>query len=78
VQSGDKPAAAHFVFFIKPELRSQAIETIKQPIKTQRNSCNMRAIPTPPRQPENSGLITGRYGEFNFPVAGPSSQERLG
>jgi competence protein ComEC len=35
--------SCRFVFFIKPKLRSQAIETIKQSSKTQRNSCTMRA-----------------------------------
>jgi hypothetical protein len=33
VQSGDKPAAAQFVFFIKSKLRLQAIETINQSSK---------------------------------------------
>jgi hypothetical protein len=30
VKSGDKPAAVHFVFLTKRELRLHAIETIKQ------------------------------------------------
>jgi fermentation-respiration switch protein FrsA (DUF1100 family) len=43
VQSGDKPAAVHFVFFTKPELLLHVIEAFKQSRFIQRNSCNMRA-----------------------------------
>ena len=42
VQSGDKPAAIHFVFLINPQLLSHVIEFMKKSITNQRNWCNMR------------------------------------
>jgi len=42
VQSGDKPAAVHFVFLARSELCVFSIEVLKQSSKAQRNSCNMR------------------------------------
>jgi hypothetical protein len=43
MKSGDKPAAAQFVFSNSPKLTLHAIDFIEESSKEQRNSCNMRA-----------------------------------
>jgi hypothetical protein len=43
VQSGDKPAAVHFVIVTNPEISSHPIDFMENNNITQRNSCNLRA-----------------------------------
>ncbi len=74
MQSGDKPAAVHFVFLTKPELCLRAIENIKQSLKSSETHaiCGLDDLVgqcTQPIYTTNHGLVpvdsawdTGRTG----------------